>query len=95
MITFIACLAILIIGYFTYGTYVDKNVKLSDENQTPAVRLEDGVDYMPMPWHKSIFNTIFKYSRYRTDIWGNNGSIIWSSSILWITFGTIFCRWST
>ena len=52
MITFISCLAILIIGYFVYGTYVDKNAKLSDDNQTPAVRLEDGVDYMPMPWHK-------------------------------------------
>ena len=52
MITFISCLAILIIGYFVYGTYVDKNAKLSDDNQTPAVRLEDGVDYMPMPWYK-------------------------------------------
>lgn len=52
MITFITCLAILIIGYFTYGTYVSKSVKLDDLNTTPAVKLEDGVDYMPMPWHK-------------------------------------------
>ena len=71
MITFISCLAILIIGYFVYGTYVDKNAKLSDDNQTPAVRLEDGVDYMPMPWHKVFSYSILEYSRYWTNIWCN------------------------
>lgn len=95
MITFISCLAILIIGYFVYGTYVDKNAKLSDDNQTPAVRLEDGVDYMPMPWYKVIFNTILKYSRYRTYIRCYNGSIIWTSSIFMDNIWYYICRWST
>ena len=52
MITFLVCLSILIIGYFTYGTYVSKTVGYDDSIQTPAIRLEDGVDYMPMPWYK-------------------------------------------
>ena len=43
MITFLACVTLLIAGYFVYGTYVDKNTKLSDDNVTPAIRLEDGV----------------------------------------------------
>ena len=56
MITFLVCLSILIIGYFTYGTYVSKTVGYDDSIQTPAIRLEDGVDYMPMPWYK-VFNS--------------------------------------
>ena len=90
MITFIACLAILIIGYFTYGTYVDKNVKLSDDNQTPAVRLEDGVDYMPMPWYK-VFLIQFLNIAGTGPIFGAiMGALFGPVAFLWITFGTIF-----
>ena len=95
MITFLVCLAILIVGYFTYGTYVDKMVKLSDDNQTPAVRLQDGIDYMPMPWYQGIFNTILKYSRNRSYIWCYNGGIIWSSSIFMDNVWYNICRRST
>ena len=52
MVTFLACLTILVVGYFTYGSYVSKGIGYNDENQTPAVRLNDGVDYVPMPWYK-------------------------------------------
>src|SRR5699024_1150580 len=90
MITFISCLAILIIGYFVYGTYVDKNAKLSDDNQTPAVRLEDGVDYMPMPWHK-VFLIQFLNIAGTGPIFGAiMGALFGPVAFLWITFGTIF-----
>ena len=52
MITFLACVTLLVVGYFVYGTYVNKNTNLSDDNVTPAIKLEDGVDYLPMPWYK-------------------------------------------
>ena len=90
MITFISCLAILIIGYFVYGTYVDKNAKLSDNNQTPAVRLEDGVDYMPMPWYK-VFLIQFLNIAGTGPIFGAiMGALFGPVAFLWITFGTIF-----
>ena len=90
MITFISCLAILIIGYFVYGTYVDKNAKLSDDNQTPAVRLEDGVDYMPMPWYK-VFLIQFLNIAGTGPIFGAiMGALFGPVAFLWITFGTIF-----
>ena len=95
MITFISCLAILIIGYFVYGTYVDKNAKLSDDNQTPAVRLEDGVDYMPMPWYK-VFLIQFLNIAGTGPIFGAiHGSIIWTSSIFMDNIWYYICRWST
>lgn len=40
-------LAILIIGGFLYGSFVERIFK-PDDRQTPAVKLEDGVDYVPM-----------------------------------------------
>lgn len=48
MISFFICLAILIIGYFTYGKVVEK-VFGPDDRETPAVAMEDGVDYVILP----------------------------------------------
>ena len=90
MITFLVCLAILIVGYFTYGTYVDKMVKLSDDNQTPAVRLQDGIDYIPMPWYK-VFLIQFLNIAGTGPIFGAiMGALFGPVAFLWITFGTIF-----
>ena len=43
MISFILCLALLIVGYLTYGKVVD-NTFGPDDRETPAVRINDGVD---------------------------------------------------
>ena len=48
MISFLLCLAILIVGYFVYGKIVD-NTFGPDDRETPAVRINDGVDYVVMP----------------------------------------------
>ena len=90
MITFLACVTLLIAGYFVYGTYVDKNTKLSDDNVTPAIRLEDGVDYLPMPWHK-VFLIQFLNIAGTGPIFGAiMGALFGPVAFLWITFGTIF-----
>ena len=51
MISFLLCLAILIGGYFVYGKTVD-NTFGPDDRETPAVRINDGVDYVVMPQWK-------------------------------------------
>lgn len=90
MITFLACVAILILGYFTYGTYVSKTVGFDDSIQTPANRLEDGVDYMPMPWHK-VFLIQFLNIAGTGPIFGAiSGALFGPVAFLWITFGCIF-----
>lgn len=90
MITFLACVAILVLGYFTYGTYVSKTVGFDDSIQTPANRLEDGVDYMPMPWHK-VFLIQFLNIAGTGPIFGAiSGALFGPVAFLWITFGCIF-----
>lgn len=51
MISFFLCLALLIGGYFVYGKIVD-NTFAPDDRETPAIRLNDGVDYIVMPQWK-------------------------------------------
>ena len=90
MKTFLFCLATLVIGYFAYGKYVDKNTKLNDNNITPANRLEDGVDYIPMPWYK-VFLIQFLNIAGTGPIFGAiMGALFGPVAFLWITFGTIF-----
>ena len=90
MITFLVCLSILIIGYAVYGTYVDKTLGLNDENQTPSVRLNDGVDYVAMPWYK-VFLIQFLNIAGTGPIFGAiSGALFGPVAFLWITFGTIF-----
>lgn len=48
MISFFVCLALLIAGYFVYGGFVSKTFG-PDDRETPAVTMEDGVDYVVMP----------------------------------------------
>ena len=51
MISFLICLVILIAGYFIYGKVVDSTFG-PDDRETPAVRIDDGVDYVVMPQWK-------------------------------------------
>ena len=51
MVSFIVCLALLVVGYFVYGKVVD-NTFGPDDRETPAVRVNDGVDYVVMPQWK-------------------------------------------
>ena len=52
MVSFFVSLCLLIIGYFIYGKFVDKIFGTNDLNKTPAVTMNDGVDFVPMSWTK-------------------------------------------
>ena len=47
MISFLLSLVVLLIGYFIYGRFIE-NVFGPDERETPAVRINDGVDCIPL-----------------------------------------------
>ena len=51
MISFFICLLLLIGGYFVYGKVVE-NTFAPDDRETPAVKINDGVDYVVMPQWK-------------------------------------------
>ena len=48
MITFVICLAALVLGYAIYGRFVERIIA-PDDRPTPAITKADGVDYVVMP----------------------------------------------
>lgn len=52
MTTFLIGLAILLVGGFAYGRFTEK-VFQPDDRETPAIKNQDGVDYVPMDKKKN------------------------------------------
>lgn len=58
MITFLVGMAILILGGIGYGAYCNK-VFGPDNRPTPAISMQDGVDFVPMPmWKNSLIQLL-------------------------------------
>ena len=53
MISFLLSLAVLLIGYFIYGRFIE-NVFGPDDRETPAVRINDGVDCISLKTWKAF-----------------------------------------
>ena len=53
MLLFLCGIAVLIVGYFTYGKLVEK-ILGPDDRQTPCVKSPDGVDYIELPHWKNM-----------------------------------------
>ena len=88
MISFFVCLAILIVGYFTYGKVVEK-IYGPDDRETPAVRINDGIDYVVMPQWKLFLVQLLNIAGLGP-IYGALAGAQWGPAVfLWITFGTI------
>ena len=89
MVSFFICLAILIVGYFTYGKVVD-NTFGPDDRETPAVSINDGIDYVVMPQWKLFLVQLLNIAGLGP-IFGAMQGALWGPVVfLWITFGTIF-----
>ena len=89
MISFIVCLLLLITGYLTYSKIVDKTFG-PDDRETPAVRINDGVDYVVMPQWKLFLVQLLNIAGLGP-IFGALQGALWGPVVfLWITFGTIF-----
>ncbi len=89
MLSFFICLVLLIGGYFIYGKMVD-NTFGTDDRETPAVRINDGVDYVVMPQWKLFLVQLLNIAGLGP-IFGALQGALWGPVVfLWITFGTIF-----
>ena len=53
MLLFVVGLLILVIGYFTYGKFVER-ILAPDDRPTPAKKNYDGVDYLELPHWKNM-----------------------------------------
>ena len=89
MVTFTIALLLLIVGYVVYGGFVNRIFAPDAKRTTPAVAMNDGVDYMPMPTWK-IFMIQFLNIAGLGPIFGAiMGAQFGTASYLWIVIGTL------
>lgn len=89
MTTFLISLLALILGFFIYGSIVEKFFKPTNA-PTPAITKRDGVDFVPLPTWKVFLIQLLNIAGLGP-IFGAIGGAIWGTSVyLWIVLGTIF-----
>lgn len=50
MVTFFISIGVLLLGYLFYSRFVERIEGADAGRETPANKMRDGVDYVPMPW---------------------------------------------
>lgn len=90
MITFLVSICLLVVGYFTYGRFVERYFGVSAERDTPVKRLADGVDYQELkPWRMYVIQ--FLNIAGLGPIFGAiMGAAYGPMAYLWIVVGCIF-----
>ena len=90
MITFFSSILILILGYIFYSKYIERIEGINPERVTPAYKLKDGVDYVPMPWWR-VFLIQFLNIAGLGPIFGAVAGAMWGPvAFLWIVLGSVF-----
>lgn len=90
MYTLMFGIALLIIAYFTYGKYVEKNFHIDTERTTPAVALRDDLDFVPMSPYKNAIIELLNIAGTGPIFGPILGALYGPIAYIWIIFGCIF-----
>lgn len=90
MITFLAGIALLILGYFTYGKFIEKMFGVKENRATPAYVNSDGVDYVPMSTAKNSMIQLLNIAGTGPVFGPIMGALYGPVAFIWIVIGCIF-----
>lgn len=90
MISFLLSIAVLIIGYFVYGKFIEKVFKVDRNRQTAAIRLRDDVDFVPLPTWKIFLIQFLNIAGLGPIFGAIAGAMFGPAAFLWIVLGSIF-----
>lgn len=90
MYSFVICFLALILSYFVYGKFIERISGVDETRKTPAYRLQDGVDYMPMSKIKNFLVHFLNIAGLGPIFGAIQGALFGPAAFLWITLGTIF-----
>ncbi len=90
MYSFILCFLMLVASYFIYGKFVERMAGVDETRETPAYRLQDGIDYIPMSKIKNFLVHFLNIAGLGPIFGAIQGALFGPAAFLWITFGTIF-----
>ena len=90
MISFLASIFLLIVGYFVYGKIVERVFGVDTDRQTPCYSKRDDVDFMPIATWR-VYLIEFLNIAGTGPIFGAILGIMYGpAAYLWIVFGCIF-----
>ncbi len=90
MLYFFGCVALLIIGYFIYGSFVDRVFGPDPTRLTPATTMNDGVDYVEMSGKKIFLIQLLNIAGLGPIFGPILGALYGPSALIWIVVGSIF-----
>ncbi|MEQ2529523.1 carbon starvation protein A [Robertmurraya yapensis] len=90
MYTFLAGIVLLVVGYFTYGKFVEKVFGVKEERATPAYVNADGVDYIPMGTAKNSLIQLLNIAGTGPVFGPIMGALYGPVAFIWIVVGCIF-----
>tara|TARA_R110000868_G_scaffold2277_12_gene17067 strand:+ start:8781 stop:10220 length:1440 start_codon:yes stop_codon:yes gene_type:complete len=90
MISFLLSIGALILGYFTYGKFVERIFGVDKNRETPAVRLRDDVDFMTLPTWKVFLIQFLNIAGLGPIFGAIAGAMFGPAAFLWIVLGSIF-----
>ena len=88
MISLISALAVLLIGFLFYGKLTEK-VFSPDDRETPAIRINDGVDCVPMKTWKAFLVQLLNIAGTGPIFGALMGACFGPIVFLWIVFGAV------
>lgn len=88
MISLFISLAVLFVGYILYGKVVE-TVFSPDDRTTPAVTVNDGVDFVPMKTWKAFLVQLLNIAGTGPIFGALMGAVFGPIVFLWIVFGSI------
>ncbi|MDR0569286.1 MAG: carbon starvation protein A [Spirochaetaceae bacterium] len=90
MISFLISVAALVAGYFVYGAVTEKVFGINPRKQTPALRINDGVDFVAMPGWKATLIQLLNIAGTGPIFGAIAGALFGPAAFGWIVFGCIF-----
>lgn len=90
MAAFLLSLAVLVVGYFVYGTLVDRVLGTDRKRPMPAETMRDNIDYRPLPTWKVFLIQFLNIAGLGPIFGAIMGVMFGPASFLWICLGTIF-----
>ncbi|SDA58879.1 carbon starvation CstA family protein [Methanobrevibacter millerae] len=90
MYSFVICFLVLVASYFVYGKIVERTAGVDETRETPAYRLKDGVDYIPMSTIKNFLVHFLNIAGLGPIFGAIQGALFGPAAFLWIVLGTIF-----
>ncbi|MCQ2095597.1 MAG: carbon starvation protein A [Bacteroidaceae bacterium] len=90
MTSFLIGLLILVLGLLFYGRFLSKVVGIDATKATPAIRLRDGVDFVPMPAWKTYLVQFLNIAGTGPIFGAILGILYGPIAYIWIALGCVF-----